>query len=112
MIYTSRKLVADKDPEISLLIGQKVSKFIVDLVKAVKSNPKAILTKGGITASDIAVKALGVKKAVVVGQVAAGVPVWKLGEEAKFPGMNYIVFPGNVGSDDTLKEVFVKVSLK
>jgi uncharacterized protein YgbK (DUF1537 family) len=110
VLYTSRKLVADKDPEKSLLIGQKVSEFITELVRAIKSKPKAILTKGGITSSDIATRALGIKKALVVGQVAAGVPVWKLGEESKFPGINYVIFPGNVGNDDTLKEVFIKLT--
>jgi uncharacterized protein YgbK (DUF1537 family) len=110
VLYTSRKLVAVKDPEKSLLIGQKVSEFITELVRAIKSKPKAILTKGGITSSDIATRALGIKKALVVGQVAAGVPVWKLGEESKFPGINYVIFPGNVGNNETLKEVFIKLT--
>ncbi len=110
VLYTSRKLIADKDPEKSLQIGQEVSKFITELFKAIESKPKAILAKGGITSSDIATKALGVKKALVVGQVAAGVPVWALGNETKFPRINYVIFPGNVGDDETLKEVFLKLS--
>jgi len=110
VLYTSRKLVADIDPEKSLLIGQEVSNFITELIKAIKSRPKAILAKGGITSSDIATKALGVKKALVVGQVAAGVPVWELGKETKFPGISYVVFPGNVGDEGTLKEVFLKLT--
>ena len=109
VVYTSRTLVADADPVKSLLIGKKVSEFITAVVSALKVQPKCILAKGGITSSDIATKGLGVKKAMVTGQVAAGVPVWKLGEEAKFPDLNYIVFPGNVGDDATLKDVFMIV---
>jgi uncharacterized protein YgbK (DUF1537 family) len=109
VIYTSRLLVADQDPHKSLIIGQKVSAFITTIVQSLKTQPKAILVKGGITSSDVATKGLGVKKALVAGQVAAGVPVWKLGDETRFPGLNYIVFPGNVGTDETLKEVFLTV---
>lgn len=109
VIYTERKLVADRDPEKSLAIGQKVSSCIISIVQKLKVRPHCILAKGGITSSDIATKGLGVKRAMVEGQVAAGVPIWKLGKEAKFPGLNYIVFPGNVGDDNTLKEVFLIV---
>lgn len=109
VVYTSRLLVADQDPHKSLIIGQKVSAFITTIVQSLKTQPKAILAKGGITSSDVATKGLGVKKAMVAGQVAAGVPVWKLGDETRFPGLNYIVFPGNVGTDETLKDVFLTV---
>lgn len=64
-----------------------------------------ILAKGGITSSDAATKALHIKKARALGQIAPGIPVWKTGAKAKFPGMPYIIFPGNVGEDNTLKEI-------
>ena len=58
-----------------------------------------------ITSSDVGVKALKVRKAWVLGQIQPGIPVWKCGEESRFPGVPYIIFPGNVGSEDTLKKV-------
>ena len=64
--------------------------------------PRYILAKGGITSSDIATRALNVKKAMVLGQILPGVPVWKLGAESRFPNLAYIVFPGNVGDDRAL----------
>jgi uncharacterized protein YgbK (DUF1537 family) len=39
---------------------------------------------------------------MVHGQIIPGVPVWRLGKEAKFPGLDYVVFPGNVGDEDAL----------
>jgi uncharacterized protein YgbK (DUF1537 family) len=42
---------------------------------------------------------------MVPGQIAPGVPVWRLGDESRFPGLIYVVFPGNVGTDDTLASV-------
>ena len=52
-------------------------------------------TQGGITSSDIATKALEARRAKVMGQALAGVPLWQLGPESRFPGVPYIVFPGN-----------------
>ena len=67
--------------------------------------PSFVIAKGGITSSDVGTKALAVKKANVLGQIKPGIPVWQTGEESKFPGMPYIIFPGNVGEVSTLKEI-------
>ena len=65
------------------------------------------LYQGGITSSDIATEAIGMKRAKVVGQAATGVPLWKsetvgVGKWADVP---YVVFPGNVGQEETLGEL-------
>ena len=31
--------------------------------------------------------------------------VWRTGEESLFPGVPYIIFPGNVGNEETLREI-------
>ncbi|MBS7176573.1 MAG: hydroxyacid dehydrogenase, partial [Clostridiales bacterium] len=64
---------------------------------------------GGITSSDVGVKALQVKKALVLGQILPGIPVWKTGDESKFPGTSYVIFPGNVGDDDALLRAVEKM---
>ena len=35
-------------------------------------------------------------------KVFAGFPVWEAGAESKFPGLPYVVFPGNVGEEETI----------
>jgi uncharacterized protein YgbK (DUF1537 family) len=50
-----------------------------------------------------------VERALVLGQIRPGVPVWRLGEESRFPGLPYVVFPGNVGAPDTLAEVVAEL---
>ena len=67
--------------------------------------PGFLIAKGGITSSDVGIKALRVKKALVLGQAAPGIPVWKTGEESLFPGLSYIIFPGNVGNAETLRNI-------
>ncbi len=107
MVYTSRALVKSDDKEESLNIGQKVSSALVEIVKSLKVQPRFLIAKGGITSSDLATEALGVKSARVIGQVAPGISVWRLKDETTFPGMAYVVFPGNVGTDETLAQVIL-----
>ncbi|WP_194775370.1 four-carbon acid sugar kinase family protein [Pararhodonellum marinum] len=105
VVYTSRELIQGKTAEESLGIGQRISGFLVEMLKCLNVQPAYLIAKGGITSNDLAVKALGMKRGLVLGQVIAGVPVWELGPETKFPGMPYVVFPGNVGDEESLTEI-------
>lgn len=105
VIYTSRDLVAGKDADDSLVIGQRVSDSLVAIVHALKTRPRYLLAKGGITSSDVATTGLGVRRAIVLGQILPGVPVWRTGAESLYPDLAYIVFPGNVGDAQALVRV-------
>ncbi|KAG8076277.1 hypothetical protein GUJ93_ZPchr0006g44432 [Zizania palustris] len=105
LIVTSRQLITGKTPEESLQINYKVSSALVEIVRGIKSRPRYILAKGGITSSDLATKALEARRAKVMGQALAGVPLWQLGPESRHPGVPYIVFPGNVGDNSALAKV-------
>jgi uncharacterized protein YgbK (DUF1537 family) len=74
------------------------------VVEGLDVRPRYLLAKGGSTASDIATEALGVRRAVVLGQLMAGVPVWRLDEESRWPGLPFVIFPGNVGTSEGLAE--------
>ena len=112
VIFTDRQLVTGKDSKNTLQIGQKVSQGLIDIVQRIQTRPRYILAKGGITASDIATRALNVKKAMILGQILPGVPVWRLGEESCLAGLPYIVFPGNVGDEQALVEVVQQLKPK
>jgi uncharacterized protein YgbK (DUF1537 family) len=109
LIYTSRELATARDPQKSLSINQKISQGLIAIIGKISIKPRYILAKGGITSSDIATDGLGVKHAHVCGQVIAGVPVWKLGTGSRYPGLIYVVFPGNVGDAEALVEVVNKL---
>jgi len=102
VIYTSRKLIHGKDASQNLAISKIVSSGLIEIAQQIKIKPKYILAKGGITSSDIAVKALHVREALVLGQILPGIPVWELQQESRFPGVPYIIFPGNVGEENDL----------
>lgn len=107
VVYTSRKLLTpdttDKDKILELSV--QISDAVTSIIGKLKVKPAFIIAKGGITSSDVGTKALHVKKANVMGQVQKGIPVWMTGKESKFPGMPYIIFPGNVGEVSTLRQI-------
>lgn len=108
-VFTSRELIRGDDAASSLEIGGIISDCLVRMVAGISKQPRYLVAKGGITSSDVATKALGIKKALVIGQALPGVPAWRCGEETRYPGMTYIVFPGNVGDDDALAQIVRKI---
>ena len=110
VVFTSRELITGADPAASLAIGRRVSDALIHLVRQLAVAPRYLIAKGGITSSDTATLGLGVRRALVLGQALPGVPVWQLGPEAKFPGLGYVVFPGNVGSDTALADLVARLS--
>ena len=105
LVYTSRELVTGRDALSSLQIGQSVSEAVVEIVRRIRIEPAWVIAKGGITSSDVATQALGIGRARVMGQVLPGVPVWQTGGDSRWPGLIYVVFPGNVGGPGAIAEV-------
>ena len=107
VVYTSRTLAAPDGAtkEEMLAISVRISDAVTAVVSSLSLRPRFLIAKGGITSSDVGVKALRVKKALVLGQAAPGIPVWKTGAESLFPGLSYVIFPGNVGGVDTLRRI-------
>ena len=111
VIYTSRQLETGKDAESNLKINSLVSGFLVSIMRGLTVRPKFIVAKGGITSSDLASKGLSSERALILGQVIPGVPVWQMDKNSKFPEIMYVVFPGNVGDHKALVEVCEKISM-
>jgi uncharacterized protein YgbK (DUF1537 family) len=105
VLYTSRQLITGSDAHSSLSLSQQVSAGLVAILQAMTVRPRYILAKGGITSSDVATRGLGVKRALVLGQILPGVPVWQLGPETRYPGLSYTVFPGNVGGPEAVGQI-------
>jgi uncharacterized protein YgbK (DUF1537 family) len=103
VLYTSRERVTRHGLAGDLGIGARISAALVEVVRGVNVAPRYLIAKGGITSSDIATRGLDVERAWVMGQIMPGVPVWRLGPESRWPGMAYVVFPGNVGDELALR---------
>ena len=105
-VYTRRERLdlGEGKQEEELKLSVKISDAVTSIVQRLNVRPNYIVAKGGITSSDIGTKGLEVKRATVAGQIKPGIPVWITGEESKYPGITYVIFPGNVGAVTTLKE--------
>lgn len=103
VIYTSRQEIRLDDANQRQHLGQQVSDFLVDIVRRLPFTPSYLVGKGGITSNDILTKGLGIKSARVLGQVINSVPCVMAHD---FP---YIIFPGNVGTEQSLREVYEKL---
>jgi uncharacterized protein YgbK (DUF1537 family) len=110
VVYTSRELVTAGEAGLTNFeIGAAVSGALVEVMRRVDRALALsfVVAKGGITSSDVATKGLGVRRAEVAGPLLPPgiVPVWILPDENDFPGLPYVIFPGNVGGPSSLAEV-------
>jgi uncharacterized protein YgbK (DUF1537 family) len=90
--------------------GEQVMRALTAAVRDLLPSVELVIAKGGITSADVARVGLGTRSATVLGQVAAGISVWRLtavdGRE-----LLYVVVPGNVGGPDALADVLGAVGL-
>lgn len=107
VLYTSRTLLKTDD---HLKTAETISKALTSIVQRLYQKPDLIVAKGGITSSVIAVEGLKMKKAMVQGQVLPGIPVIVAGKESKWPGIPYVIFPGNVGHINAISELYGKLN--
>lgn len=100
-IYALSGSAADRQRD-----GARIASFIDAVFRGLTTVPGFIVSKGGITSYTVARYGLEISQAMVRGQIADGVPVWRIDSESEFTGVDYVVFPGNVGNTNTLAEVF------
>jgi uncharacterized protein YgbK (DUF1537 family) len=108
VLYTTRTLVRTSGSAANLQISERISQAVSTVVRlAVSAEPSWVLAKGGITAHDVAVHGLGMRRAEVVGQFFPGMVsmIRPLEASPAAVGRPYVIFAGNVGGDDALAEV-------
>lgn len=109
LLVTSRQRVDGADAEGSLAIARLVSQSLVGVVQRVRDRTPLgwVIAKGGITSHDVAVGGLGIRRAVVAGQLFPGMTsVWISVPDDEGPptAMPYVVFAGNTGDDGSMAE--------
>lgn len=98
IVFTSRDLDLAGD----LDVGKRIAQAWVALVNRLITRPKYVVIKGGNTAISIVRDGLKAQHAWALGQILPGVPVWRLAGQSRFPNLPCVVFPGNVGQNDSL----------
>jgi uncharacterized protein YgbK (DUF1537 family) len=110
IVATSRVLAHSANDAQTAHVRSRISEALCYVVERLAVRPRYLLVKGSATASEIAAEALGVKRALMLGQLLPGIPVWRLGLEAKFPDLLYVVFPGDYGNPTDLDAALRKLT--
>ncbi len=106
VVYTSREELTFDSKKERLEAGQRISAFLASLVRQPGGPLPYVAAKGGITSHDVLMQGLQVAKTEVLGQILPGVPVVAAPEGNRFEGMPCVIFPGNVGDDRALVDVY------
>ncbi len=109
VLCTSRAVDASRSGRDFLRFGAELMRGLCAAVAGISERPGAIVAKGGITSIEVARTGLGARDARVAGQALPGVPVWRLGQGCRFPGLPYVVFPGNVGEEGALGDLLSRL---
>ena len=87
----------------SLTSSRRIALNLASVVDLVRPRVTTVLAKGGITSATIARHGLGGRRAVAEGPVAPGVACWSV--QGTHGMTSLLVFPGNVGDDDSLRAI-------
>ena len=105
---TGRLVVRGGGQNDDLACARLVSEAVTDALAPLEGHePAWVIAKGGITSHDVAVQGFGIRQApVVVGQLGRGIiSVFRpVVARPGAVGMPYVVFAGNVGSQESLSQ--------
>jgi len=107
VLYTSRTELTFPSRDERLAFGERVSAFLMDLVRRLPASIGFLISKGGITSNDVLSTGLALKRSRVVGQILTGCSVVRCPEDhPRYPGLPVVIFPGNVGDERALAEAY------
>lgn len=107
VLYTSRGERQFETTADRLAFGERVSGFLMRLVRNLPPETGFLISKGGITSNDTLSTGLALRTARVMGQILAGCSVVVCPEDhPRYPRLPVVIFPGNVGGDDALADAY------
>ncbi len=103
VVYTSRQELSFADTQQRLRFGTEVSALLMDIVQGLPQEISFLISKGGITSNDVLSIGLNLTAARLLGQILPGCSVIRTeAEHPQFPNLPVVLFPGNVGNEDSL----------
>ena len=111
VIYTSRKEKILENNLDQMDFYNSLSLFVAEIVADIKNEIGYLISKGGITSNTILNSSFNVDYVYLEGQICSGISLVKV----KLINNNYlpvITFPGNLGDDYSLKDVWKVIENK
>lgn len=113
VLYTSRGERQFPTTAERLAFGERVSGFLVRIVQNLPRETGFLISKGGITSNDTLSRGLALRTARVLGQILPGCPVVRCpADHPRLPELPVVIFPGNVGDDASLAEIYRVLTLR
>lgn len=111
VLYTSRTELPFPTQAQRLAFGERISGFLMGLVRRLPRTIGFLISKGGITSNDVLSTGLELKQARVLGQVLTGCSVIRCPVgHSRFPNLPVVIFPGNVGDETALAQAYTIMS--
>lgn len=111
VIFTSRTELSFDDQAARLAFGEKVSAFLMDVVRRLPKTLGFLISKGGITSNDVLSSGLALRTSRVVGQILPGCSVVRCpSDHPRFPHMPVVIFPGNVGDEKGVATAYARLA--
>jgi uncharacterized protein YgbK (DUF1537 family) len=111
VIYTSRVEKTFPDQATRLAFGERVSAFLMDVVRNLPMGLGFLISKGGITSNDVLSSGLALRTSRVVGQILPGCSVVHCpADHPRYPELPVVIFPGNVGDGNALAEAYARLA--
>ncbi|MGF1587849.1 MAG: four-carbon acid sugar kinase family protein [Pleurocapsa sp.] len=103
VIYTSRQELSFVNIQQRLEFGTAVSALLMDVVRGLPKSLSFLISKGGITSNDVLSVGLNLTVVRLLGQILPGCSVVRTeSTHPQFPNLPVVLFPGNVGEQDSL----------
>ncbi len=111
VVYTSRVEKQFPDQTTRLAFGDRVSAFLMDVVRNLPESIGFLISKGGITSNDVLSKGLALRTSRVLGQILPGCSVVRCpADHPRYPDLPVVIFPGNVGDDNALASAYARLT--
>ncbi|HIK36675.1 MAG: four-carbon acid sugar kinase family protein [Geminocystis sp.] len=111
VVYTSREELTFPSVHSRLQFGKQVSSVLMDIVRGLPRHIGFLISKGGITSNDVLSDGLSLRVARLLGQIIPGCSVITTPDNHPlFPHLPVVLFPGNVGDENSLVTVYQRLS--
>ncbi|MBW4534656.1 MAG: four-carbon acid sugar kinase family protein [Pleurocapsa minor HA4230-MV1] len=112
VVYTSRAELSFDDIQQRLQFGVAVSALLMEVVQGLPSDLSFLISKGGITSNDVLSVGLNLTQARLLGQILPGCSVIRTApNHPQFPNLPVVLFPGNVGEQNSLVAVWQRLTI-
>ncbi|MGK7891041.1 MAG: four-carbon acid sugar kinase family protein [Leptolyngbyaceae cyanobacterium] len=111
VIYTSRHPFTATRSGQQIALTRKITAFLNEIVRRSPESIGFLIAKGGNTANTTLSHALNLPSVRLLGQIAPGCCIVRTeADHPQFPRLPVVMFPGNVGDDETLAIAYQRLA--